>query len=167
MHDLKPLKLTAECEMKPGDQITFMIPWAAYLRSYRLSGHRYASGDFVYSSRNTGFEYECTVAGITADREPVMPKTAGETQTDGSVTWTARAPNNSGLDPIQTSVWSSDDITITNDSKNDTAQTTQARLAASSSLALDDYLVKNTVTTVSGDVYIYELVVKVRSNVSS
>lgn len=51
----------------------------------------YALGDYVRPTTNNGFIYEATVAGTShAVTEPTWNTTEGATNTDGTVTWTAR-----------------------------------------------------------------------------
>lgn len=64
-------------------------------------GREYSLSDFIRPSQPNGFEYEATVAGQTNLREPQWPRSAGLTQSDGSVTWTARAPSTNSRDTIQ------------------------------------------------------------------
>ena len=67
--------------------------------------HAFASGEFVRAQRDTGFYYEITTAGITANQYPVWPRVAGETVQDGSAVWTARHPSTAVLPIVLSATW--------------------------------------------------------------
>lgn len=50
-----------------------------------------SAGDAVRPTARNSFVYECTTGGTAGTTEPVWPTTAGETVTDGTITWTCRA----------------------------------------------------------------------------
>jgi hypothetical protein len=56
------------------------------------ASHAYVLGDFVVPTEGleNGFRYECTNAGTSDSSEPTWKTTEGETNTDGTVTWTCR-----------------------------------------------------------------------------
>lgn len=63
------------------------------------------SGDIVRPHIATGFLYECTTAGKTAQYFPVWPRAAGATVQDGSAVWTARHPYSPTLPTIASAQW--------------------------------------------------------------
>lgn len=63
----------------------------------------YEEGAVVRAPQHTGWYYECTTPGETGHHYPRLPRADGETVQDGSVTWTAKHPQNA-LVPIVISV---------------------------------------------------------------
>ena len=95
--------------------ILFKADGQAYVSVPKISGATwtantaYAANDYVQpSTPNNNFTYQCTVAGTShATTEPTWPTTAGNTVSDGTVTWTARAhdytyttPSTAGAHPF-------------------------------------------------------------------
>jgi len=160
--DLATTRLYDEVVKKPGEQITYVVPWARYLRYRWRPEHRITAGTYIAPTRSTGFEFECTMSGLTGHREPAWPSTLGATVRDGSVEWTCRAPSNAALDPIESSDWAADaGISLSGQAVDATSQDASVRIAGGDDDR--DYVVTNTVRTSSGDVYVLELIVKVRS----
>ena len=55
----------------------------------------YSLGDVVRPTTRSGYVFECTTAGTSGGSEPGgWPTTPGNTQADGTVTWTCRANYN-------------------------------------------------------------------------
>lgn len=75
------------------DEVPVTFDWHDFLANLPLRGKAYALAVMVRlpRGRSTGFQYECTTAGVTGAQEPRWPKTLNGTVTDGSVVWTARA----------------------------------------------------------------------------
>ncbi|GIW55338.1 MAG: hypothetical protein KatS3mg082_1742 [Nitrospiraceae bacterium] len=76
-------------------------PWAA--------STSYSLGACVRPTTRNGFVYEATTAGTSGASQPTWPTTAGNTVTDGSVTWTCR--NNYAL---VSQAMASGDFTVAN-----------------------------------------------------
>lgn len=72
--------------------------------------HPYTEGVVVKAPRHTGWYYEATSTGTkeTKHNWPDLPRAEGETVLDGSVQWTARAPDSAGLPTISGVTWSID-----------------------------------------------------------
>lgn len=68
----------------------------------------YAQGAITKAPRHTGLYYEATTAGETKAHWPDLPRAAGQTVTDGSVVWTARAPSSATLPTISSVTWTVD-----------------------------------------------------------
>ena len=63
----------------------------------RVNSTAYTVGTLVVTSKDATVKFECTTAGTTAEAVPeamLTTTTAGQTVTDGTVTWTCRAMNN-------------------------------------------------------------------------
>ena len=74
------------CSAEPGTYYEACDPpaWQA--------SNAYSLGDPVRPTARTGYVFECTTAGTSGGSEPgSWPTTPGNTQADGSVTWTCRA----------------------------------------------------------------------------
>jgi hypothetical protein len=56
-------------------------------------------------SKRTGYVYLTTTEGQTGHNEPGWPTVAGNTATDGSITWTAEIPPANGEDSILSATW--------------------------------------------------------------
>lgn len=94
----------------PDETDLYEIDWEPRLIGVREPGRYYNSGDTVLPPIDTGFYYECTVAGKTSGRGRISwPKTDGSTVPDGSVTWTARISSNATLPSISAQSWSEED----------------------------------------------------------
>jgi hypothetical protein len=62
-----------------------------------LPNRDYALSEFVLPPIANGFAYEASVAGRSASRPPIFPRTVTGTITDGGITWTARAPGSNAI----------------------------------------------------------------------
>lgn len=75
------------------DEIPVGFDWHDFLARLPERGTAVALGDKVRltRTRSTGFQYECTAAGVTGPTEPRWPEIADATVKDGSAEWTAKA----------------------------------------------------------------------------
>lgn len=94
----------------PGDKLDYGVNFEPSLANVWKAGTTYATTSRIRPNRSTGYEYECTTAGQSANREPSdWPIVIGATKTDGSVTWTCRALSTSSLRTTVASVtWNAD-----------------------------------------------------------
>lgn len=82
-------------------------------RRVRQPAMAYALGVRVQPALANGFQYQATIEGTSATREPRWPEVAGQTVRDGSVTWTAEAVSGSSLERTLSSVaWDAGGITL-------------------------------------------------------
>jgi hypothetical protein len=97
-----------------------------------------------------GFEYECTVAGETGKKEPILPTTIAATVMDGSVQLTCRAVSSGSLvATISSVVWTAPAaITVSDEEIQDTMAI--ARLAGG--VAGEDYSISVAATLSDGRV---------------
>lgn len=107
----------------------------------------------------TGYEYEVTTAGQSGHREPIWPRTAGATVTDGSVTWTCRAVSTASLSATVSSVvWSADSgLTIS----SETLQGQLARALVSGGTDGQTYRVTAEATCSDGTVEVGEVFIEI------
>ena len=116
----------------------------------------------IYSHGNeSGYEFEATIGGRSAGRQPRWPTTVGATVVDGSITWTCRALSSSSLtrSVVGIPAWSADSgITITNQSINGMVAT--ANLAGGTDG--NDYSVTATATLSDGTIVPKTVILPVR-----
>lgn len=85
------------------DRVPVLFDWHDYLAVFRESGKAYTIGTCVRLPRSpeaTGLQYRCTVAGVTSGAPASRvrwPTVAGQSVTDGTVTWTAEAADAQSL----------------------------------------------------------------------
>lgn len=126
-------------------------------------GIPYADGALVRPSKIvTGFEYEAT-EGVSGETEPDWPTTLGQSVTDGSVTWTAKAITTSSLrHRIASVVWTAaTNLTLDGQVETDTAGLQEIRIWASGGVAGAKYANTFELTTDQGAVYAGKLIVSV------
>lgn len=92
-------------EKDPDVPATYYIDVRLRLIDEPYRRYSVAQGAFVRAQRDTGFYYEATAAGVTAQQYPTWPRAAGETVQDGSVQWTARHPDNATLPTVSSATW--------------------------------------------------------------
>jgi hypothetical protein len=130
-----------------GETKIWGFDYAPFLANAWLAGKVYANGEAIRPTSPTGFQYSCG-GGQSASDEPVWPTTLGGTVTDGSITWTAEAIDNTSLRAtIVSSDWAaSDGITVSNEQtySSDGIQIVTALISDGD--AGSDYEVTNTVT---------------------
>jgi|SRR5882672_6320278 len=150
-------RLYDERTKKPGEAVTYEIPWWLYLGHTWRPGERFVTTTYVRPSRPNGFEYECTTAGQTGAREPTWPTTVALTVTDGSVIWTCRAIGNNAVDTISgNGNWVGETgITVANPQTDAIKQLSSARVSAGT--AGQTYFITCTIVTTGGDTYIFTL----------
>ncbi len=76
-----------ECRADLGDS-RCKVPIAPSLRANSTA---YAAGAYMRVAAHAGVIFECTTAGTSAGSAPTFDTTVGNTTTDGTVVWTARA----------------------------------------------------------------------------
>lgn len=159
--EVQPIQ-TFRVQKRPGETIDYTLDARDQLEKRWRPDRDYTAGEFVRPARATGFDYECTTGGRTAATEPVWKKAIGQTNSDGSVTWTCRAAGSSALDTIAGNVAVTPPTGI-----SATHQTTdpkgESKVRVAGGTAGQDYSVLLTVTTTSGQVLVYELLVEVRA----
>jgi hypothetical protein len=135
------------------DRVPVQIDWHDYLAYVREPNSAISLGQRIRfrrkDPRGTGLEYECTQSGVTGGREPVWPKTAGLTVTDGSVVWTARAVSTASLRAtISSSNWTnSEGLTLSSMTTNDLIAT----VFVSGGTNGQEYEVKNQLALSTGE----------------
>ncbi len=72
----------------PAEKLDYAVNFERSLSRFWRSGESHTTTQRVRPNKPDGFEYECTSAGQTGDREPKFTAT---TTPDGSVVWTRRA----------------------------------------------------------------------------
>lgn len=85
---------------RSADKVPVQFDWHDFLANDWQPGRAYASlGERIRPVRGlaTGFEYEVTTTGVSGNRRPIFPTTAGATVRSGSVTFTARAMSSASL----------------------------------------------------------------------
>lgn len=153
--------LTVTIQKRPGetlDRIFDLRP--EILRAWRR-GVEYGAAEFVRPSAPNGYDYECTVAGRTAQREPRWPTVIGTSVPDGSLTWTCRAPNSASQDQLSGSATLTVPTGITATHLS-TEATGDVLLRFGGGIAGQDYSVLASVNTAGGQVIQFEVVVEVR-----
>lgn len=110
----------------------------------------YDATDYVRPTRANGFEYEATHSGTAQSgvREPKWPTTAGNTVTDGSVTWTARAFSTNATDTISTRTVTADSG-LTVDSSAIDARTVTATISGGTAPGMYDVVCQ--IVTAAGE----------------
>jgi len=160
----------AEFYQRPGETLDYAFEWVGFLAQRWFPGIPFALNYAIRPRNPTGFQYVVTTAGLSAgaptsplSTEPIWPTTATTTLTDGSVTWTCAAIDNTSLaSTISNSTWSADSgVTVGGQSL--VATRTGVLVAAASNLADGDYYVRNPVTLASGVVKEGVLLIKVRA----
>lgn len=81
----------------PGSTVKCEFDLGPTLVNYHRQGTSYGLSNRVRVAGVAGFEFEATTAGETGTAPVRWPKTAGQTVTDGSVVWTARAISTASL----------------------------------------------------------------------
>jgi hypothetical protein len=126
--------------------------WHDFLANKPKRGSAYSVGAKVRLPRSqaTGFQYECTTAGVTGQTEPRWPKTLNATATDGSVVWTAKAV---AADSLRTTISSSQfladvGVTLGAESNDDLDYT----VLVSGGTSGESYLIKHRITCANGEV---------------
>ncbi len=120
-----------------------LVNWIGRGQALSLS----ARGRFASSS---GYEFECTIAGVTGQREPILPTTEGATVKDGSATLTCRAVSSASLRATIASVdWDAPaEITVT----NEVIQDTEVRATLAGGVDGQDYEISVQATLSNGNV---------------
>lgn len=81
----------------PSESLKVRLDLFEICANYREPNESYDAGDFVRPELPNGFEFECTVAGLSGRREPVWSRSIGSNTIDGAVTWTCRAAGANGV----------------------------------------------------------------------
>jgi hypothetical protein len=98
--------MTTVREKDPDTAETYAIDWTDQLILKPLREFDFALAAIVAAQRDTGWYYECTTAGRTAQHYPESwPREAGETVTDGSVVFTCRHPSSASVPSVQSVTW--------------------------------------------------------------
>lgn len=149
---------------RPGETIDRIIDFRGEILASWRAGVEYAQNAYARPTRANGFDYQVTSSGTgrTSASEPRWPTTVGGTVTDGSVTWTCRAPSTSSCDPLtgNATVTPPSGITATHVS-TDTLGDVKIRLAGGT--AGQDYGVLVSAATSGGQTIQCEAVVQVRA----
>lgn len=125
------------------------VDFTSYLARYRQPATEYALTTRVRYASKPGHEFECTTAGQTGIREPILPTTIGATITDGSAVFTCRALSTDSLKATIASVdWSADSADITISSETTDGQIATAFLAGGQDGT--DYTITVTATLSNG-----------------
>lgn len=84
---------------RTADKVPVQFDWHDMLANLWQRGAAYALAARIRPERalSTGLEYEVTTAGVTGNRRPNFPVTAGETVQSGSVVFTSRAMSDASL----------------------------------------------------------------------
>lgn len=156
--------LSVTFQKRPGETIDRIIDFRGELFQPWRAGVEYAQNAYARPTRPNGFDYQVTSSGTgrTSAAEPRWPTTAGVTVTDGSLTWTCRAPSTSSMDPLTGSatVTSPTGITVTHSSTDPLGD---VRLRIAGGTAGKDYSVLVAATSSGGQVVQCEVIVQVRS----
>jgi hypothetical protein len=131
------------------DKVPLRVDWHDYLINTREPGKAVAQ-NYVFRpprARATGFEYKCTTAGVTSQKEFFgipWPRTAAGAVTDGSVVWTAQAISTSSLRAtVASDAWTADTgLTLSDQSNTDLIYTTYAAAGTNG----ERYEVKHAIT---------------------
>ena len=96
-------------ELDPSDPdvpATYSIDFREDLIGEATRVTNFSVGAVVVAPRDTGYYYECAVAGKTGREYPdKWPRQAGETVKDGSAVWITKHPDDATLAGIQSAVW--------------------------------------------------------------
>lgn len=123
-------------------------------------GYQFSLTEFVKAPRDTGFYFECTKAGRTADSYPVSwPRREGETIKDGSAEWTSVHPDNALVVTVSTVVWSIP-TGLTLDSQSHSGHIVRGTFSGGSDGV--DYDVTATITPSTGNPEDYTITIPVR-----
>jgi hypothetical protein len=155
-----PIQTFSE-QKRPGESLDYVLDVRAELERRWRPNREYGLGDWVRSTPPNGWDYECTDAGRSDSRQPSWPTVAGRTRVDGSVVWTCRESGTNAVDTIAGLVGVAapagiSAVHLATDARG------EARIRVGGGTAGQDYSVLLTVSTVSGQVLVYELVVEVR-----
>lgn len=153
------MSITAE-EKDPDVPAEYVIDWSDVLVDAAPRSRDVAAGVFVRAQRDTGWYYECTVAGRTAAHYPDWPRAEGATVQDGSAQWTARHPNDSTIPAVQSAAWTVP-AGITKDSQSEAGFLT--RITLSGGTDGEDYEIICTMTPTVGNPVEQTIVVPVRA----
>lgn len=84
---------------RSADKVPVQFDWHDYIANRWQRGTPYGLGARIRPERllATGLEYEVTTAGVTGNRRPNFPVTAGATVQSGAVVFTARAITDASL----------------------------------------------------------------------
>lgn len=150
-------------EKDPGTTDEYGVDFTRKLTRWRDPGTEYASSVYVRPRIPTGYDYECTTAGRTGQKEPRWSTTLGGTTTDGSAVWTTRATSTSSLTSTVASVVWTPDSAITKAGEALSGQIATANL--SGGLDGSDYEVSVAATLADGRVLVKRCILPVRKAV--
>lgn len=82
-----------EFAQDPSDTLDYAFDFHDEVAKLWQPGRDHTIGEVIRPARlkSTGFQYRCTTAGRTGNREPAFSRTLSGTTKDGSVIWTAEA----------------------------------------------------------------------------
>lgn len=112
----------------PDVAATYEIDWLEQLVGSADRSETFAEGDFVLAQTDTGWYYECTIAGRTSAHYPTWPRADAETVRDGSVVWTCRHPDDASVPSVQSAAWTVPDG-LTLDAQVESGYITQVTLS--------------------------------------
>jgi hypothetical protein len=144
----------------PDVPAVYEIDWQDELVIEADRSRTFSTGDVVRAQRDTGWYYECTTAGRTSAHYPQWPREAEVTVTDGSVTWTARHPDDASVPSVSSADWTVP-AGLTLDSQQEQGMVTYITLSGGTDGV--DYDVLCSMTPSSGNVIEQTIVVKVRA----
>jgi hypothetical protein len=145
----------------PDVNATYAIDVTERLVDLARRSFDFSLGAVVRAQRDTGWYYECTTAGRTAENYPaVFPRAAGETVQDGSVVWTCQHPSTPTLRSISTVVYTiPTGLTLETQSESGFV----AYFTISGGVDGEDYDIVARITPSSGDPFDQTITVPVRS----
>lgn len=144
-----------DCQ-RAGEKKPHGFNWTAYLARRWEPDTPYAAGVKVRPAGiQTGLQYSSSGGQSHGRSEPIWPRTAGGTVTDGSITWTAEALSvDSLLEQIDTSTWTvPTGLTGTAEAKITTAGQQAVTIKLAGGAAGQSYAVVNEILTTEGNEY--------------
>lgn len=144
----------------PDVSAVYEIDWELELVSQAERSRYFSSGEVVRAQIDTGWYYECTTAGRTSRHYPVWPRSSGETVEDGTVTWTARHPDDASVPSVSSAVWTVPSG-LTLDSQQEQGMVTYITLSGGTDG--EDYEVLCRMTPTSGNVVEQTITIPVRA----
>jgi hypothetical protein len=98
--------MTTLAEKDPDVAAEYFVDFHDEIVQEALRREDFAVGVVLFYPRDTGYYYEVTVAGRTSQHYPIaLPRAAGETLQDGSVTLECKIPSDVTIPQVSSVAW--------------------------------------------------------------
>ena len=131
--------------LRRSDPDVFEFDWADFLTEPWGIARRHTVGDIVQPTVSMGYYAECSVAGLTAAREPRWRAEEGAIVIDGSASWVMKHPDDVSLPTISAATYTIEPSGITQSNTAIDGSVTSVKLDATDA-SLGKYIITAEIT---------------------